>query len=163
MVRHSSWVSGSTWTETRPFKRHSLCSELLLDAARRQHGINFHRIMELHIHAGEAGKTRRFSSGPGGRATCVEAPVVFLLVHARSAEGSRVAVRLLQVRQGLFVQLHGVSGKPTFDLATPPMKPLARAHTEAGLRRRVSVSPNTIVRTHLPGTMNQRTISFNIQ
>lgn len=69
--------------------------------------------------------------------------VVFLLVHARSAEGSRVAVRLLQVRQGLLVQLHGISGKPTFELATPPMKPFARAHTEAGLTLQISSSHNT--------------------
>lgn len=48
---------------------------------------------------------------------------VFLLVHARSAEGSRVAVGLLQVRQGLLVQLHGVPGEPAFQLAISPMEP----------------------------------------
>lgn len=48
---------------------------------------------------------------------------MLLLVHARSAEGSRVAVGLLQVGQGLLVQLHGIPGEPAFQLATPPVKP----------------------------------------
>lgn len=76
-------------------------------------------------------------------ATCVKVRVVFLLVHARPAEGGRVAVRLLQVRQGLFVQLHGVPGEPTFELATPPMKPFAPTHTQKRDQRRRLASLTT--------------------
>lgn len=38
----------------------------------------------------------------------------YLLMHACSAEGGCVAVGFLQVGQGLFVKLHGVSGEPAF-------------------------------------------------
>lgn len=51
-------------------------------------------------------------------------------MHPCPAERSRVAVRLLQVWKGLFVQLHGISGKPAFHLLTPQMKPAAQAHRE---------------------------------
>lgn len=62
-----------------------------------------------------------------------------LLVHAGSAEGSCVAVGFLQVRQCLFVQLHGIFGEPAFDLLTSQMKPAAWAHRESGLMARINM------------------------
>lgn len=59
-----------------------------------------------------------------------------LLMHARSAEGGGVAVGLLQVGQSLFVQLHGISGKPALYLATSQLKPAA--HTDYGLAARIN-------------------------
>lgn len=56
-----------------------------------------------------------------------------LLMHACSAEGGCVAVGFLQVRQGLFVQLHGISGKPAFYLTASQMKPAAQTHRETRL------------------------------
>ncbi len=62
-----------------------------------------------------------------------------LLMHACSAEGGRVAVSFLQVRQGLFVQLHGISGKPAFYLTASQMKPAARTHRETGLTAQINM------------------------
>lgn len=62
-----------------------------------------------------------------------------LLMHACSAEGGRVAVGFLQVRQGLFVQLHGISGKPAFYLLTSQMKPAARTHRRTGLTVQINM------------------------
>lgn len=63
-----------------------------------------------------------------------------LLVHARSTEGGRVAVGLLQVRQGLFVQLHGISGKPALHLTTSQMKAAARtAQSNTGLTAQINM------------------------
>lgn len=60
----------------------------------------------------------------GVRATCASRVcAALLLMHARSAEGSRVAVGLLQVGQRLLVQLHGVPGEPALQLAASPVKP----------------------------------------
>lgn len=64
---------------------------------------------------------------------CMTVYMCPLLMHASSAEGGRVAVSLLQVRQGLFVQLHGISGEPAFYLSTSQMKPAAQTHRGAGL------------------------------
>lgn len=75
--------------------------------------------------------------------------MVFLLMHACSAEGSRVAVSLLQVRQGLFVQLHGVSGEPAFQLAAPPMKTEASHRSGVRLKVKVCFSHNTSDLFHL--------------
>lgn len=60
----------------------------------------------------------------------IRARGLLLLMHASSAEGSRVAVGLLQVGQGLFVQLHWIFGKPAFYLLTPQMKPAAQGRRE---------------------------------
>lgn len=60
-------------------------------------------------------------------------------MHACSAEGGRVAVALLQVRQGLFVQLHGISGKPAFYLLTSQMKPAAQTHRGTGLTAQINM------------------------
>lgn len=57
---------------------------------------------------------------------CMTLFMSFLLMHPCSAEGGSVAVGFLQVRQGLFVQLHGISGKPAFYLTTSQMKPAAQ-------------------------------------
>lgn len=70
---------------------------------------------------------------------CVTVIVSALLMHACSAEGGRVAVGFLQVRQGLFVQLHGISGKPAFYLTASQMKPAAGTHRETGLAGQINM------------------------
>lgn len=70
---------------------------------------------------------------------CMTVYMCPLLMHASSAEGGRVAISLLQVRQGLFVQLHGISGEPAFYLSTSQMKPAAQTHRGAGLMGQINM------------------------
>lgn len=71
---------------------------------------------------------------------CMTVYMCPLLMHSSSAEGGRVAVSLLQVRQGLFVQLHGISGEPAFYLSTSQMKPAAQTHRGAGLTSQINMN-----------------------